>query len=75
MADDMATMKAFTVDERKTMESFSAEALINTETIRFRLDPMMTYVPREVRAQDPAFWMPQHASPTPTKAGPKPPVK
>jgi hypothetical protein len=38
-----------------------ADGVINTETIRFRLNPAMSYVPREVRAQDPAFWGPKPA--------------
>jgi hypothetical protein len=57
VADDQATMKAATEEERNTLEKFSADGLINTETIRFRLDPTMSYVTREVRASDPAFWM------------------
>ena len=59
MAADAATMKAATEEERNTLEKFSADGLINTETVRFRLDPVMSYVPREVRAQDPAFWIPK----------------
>ena len=30
--------------------------MVNTETIRFRLNPVMSYVPPEVRATDAAFW-------------------
>jgi hypothetical protein len=72
MADDQATMKAMTADERTTLEKFSMEGLAGSETIRFRLDPAMSYVPPEVRAQDPGFWKPKPAtalakSPKPVK--------
>jgi hypothetical protein len=72
MAADSATMKAATEEERNTLEKFSAEGLNSTETIRFRLDPVMSYVPQDVRAQDPAFWMPK---PKVTAAAPKPEEK
>ncbi|HTK29601.1 MAG TPA: hypothetical protein VL309_08620 [Vicinamibacterales bacterium] len=52
-------MKGATKDEMATLQKFSAEGLINTETQQFRLEPAMSYVPKEVRAQDPAFWMPK----------------
>lgn len=67
MAEGEATMKAATEEERNTLQKFSAEGLINSETIRFRLDPGMSYVPKEVRAQDPAFWMPKAKLPAPDK--------
>lgn len=56
MADDQAAMKAATSEEVAALQKFSVEGLVNTETIRFRLDPGMSYVPPEVRAQDAAFW-------------------
>jgi len=60
-ADQAAVGKAMTEEERNLVEKFSAEGLIETETIRFRLDPTMSYVSKEIRAQDPAFWMPKPA--------------
>jgi hypothetical protein len=33
------------------------EAVARAETNRFRVDPMMSYVPKEVRASDADFWM------------------
>ena len=43
------------------------EGVINSETQRFRVDPAHSYVPKETRAQDPAFWMPKKpAAPKPT---------
>jgi hypothetical protein len=76
MAADAATMKAATAEERNTLEKFSADGLINTETIRFRLDPVMSYVPKEVRAQDPEFWMPNpKMAAAPAKPAAKPDAK
>ena len=50
LANGDASMKAATDDERKTLQTFMAEGVISTETFRFRLDPAMSYVPKEVRA-------------------------
>jgi hypothetical protein len=62
-----ATMKGATDEERSTLQKFSAEGLVNVETQRFRVDPAMSYVPKDVRAVDPAFWMPKKsATPRPT---------
>jgi hypothetical protein len=58
MSDDEATMKGATAEERAALKKLN-EGLVNTESHRFRLDPEMSYVPKEVRAQDPAFWMPK----------------
>ncbi|HTM23676.1 MAG TPA: hypothetical protein VL225_00700 [Vicinamibacterales bacterium] len=55
-SDGDATMKAFTKDEMALMQKFSTDGLINSETQRFRVDPNMCYVPKDVRASDPAFW-------------------
>jgi heme-degrading monooxygenase HmoA len=57
--DGMATMKGASDEERSTLEKFSRDGLINVETQRFRIDPAMSYVPKEIRASDPAFWMPK----------------
>ncbi len=56
-ADGDALMKGMTKEEQDALQKFSSEALVNSETYRFRLDPEMSYVPAEVRAQDPDFWM------------------
>ena len=61
--EDMVIMKGATPDELKTLERFSAEGLVNVETQRFRIDPVMSYVPKETRAADPAFWMPKKPAP------------
>jgi len=57
MSDGDATMKGATPEEMAALQKFSTDALISQETFRFRLDPDMSYVPKEVRAQDPGFWM------------------
>jgi hypothetical protein len=81
-ADGEALMKAASAEEMATLQKFSADGLVNSETIRFRLDPMMSYVSKDVRAQDPAFWMPKAktamAGPVATtgsKPAPKPATK
>jgi hypothetical protein len=71
MAEGVATMKAATDEERNTLEKFSIDGLINSETIRLKLDPAMSYVPKEVRAQDPAFWMPRTTAPAKPAAKPE----
>ena len=58
-ANGQKTMQGFTPDELATMQKFSTDALINSETNRFALNPTMSYVAAETRATDPAFWMPK----------------
>ncbi len=58
-AEGEKTMKGFTADEGTAMQKFMLEGVLNMETQRFKLDPVQSYVPKEVRAQDPAFWMPK----------------
>jgi hypothetical protein len=69
MTSSEATMKAATDDERKTLQTFLADGVYSTETFRFRLDPAMSYVPKEVRDSDPAFWAPKKPM---AKPAPKP---
>ena len=59
MANGMKTMQNFTPEERTTLQKFSAEGLLNSETNRFQLNPVMSYVSSETRATDPTFWMPK----------------
>jgi len=63
MTSSMAIMKGASEEERRTLQTFSAEGLVNTETQRFRVDPAMSYVPKETRASDPDFWMPKKLAP------------
>ncbi len=59
MANGMKTMQSMTPEERTTLQKFSADGLLNSETNRFQLNPVMSYVPPETRATDPTFWMPK----------------
>ena len=59
MANGEKTMKAFNADEGAILQKFMLEGVLNIETQRFRVDPGQSYVPRETRAQDPAFWTPK----------------
>jgi hypothetical protein len=59
MANGQKTMQGLTPDEQATMQKFGTDALINSETNRFALNPTMSYVSAETRATDPAFWTPK----------------
>jgi hypothetical protein len=63
--------KSFSGDELVSMQKFLSEGLMSSETNRFRLDPLQSYVPKDVREKDPAFWMPKPAA----KPAAKPPEK
>ena len=62
MTDSQTIMRAFTAEEGAALEKFSKESSLSTETNRFRLDPMQSYVAKETRASDPAFWTPKKAT-------------
>lgn len=57
-----ATMKAIPEADSQVFMKFN-EGVINTETFRFRLSPEMSYVPKDVRDADPAFWAPKKPAP------------
>lgn len=59
MAAGQATMRGATPDEMSTLQKFLSEGLVNSETQRFRVDPVQSYVSAEARAVDPAFWTPK----------------
>jgi hypothetical protein len=65
-ADGDKIMKGANPEEGAALQKLMLEGVINVETQRFRLDPGQSYVPRETRAQDPAFWMPKKPAPKPT---------
>ena len=65
VAEDEATMKATPPDAFKAFD----EKLMSAETYRMQLSPQMSYVPKEVRASDPAFWMPKKADCAQADAG------
>lgn len=65
LADGMKTMENANQTETAALQKFSTDATISWETNRFKLDPKMSYVSREVRAGDQAFWGPMPATSRP----------
>jgi len=59
LAADMATWKETTTEEKELLQKAAAEAVITSESNRFRLDPRQSYVPKETREKDREFWMPK----------------
>ena len=59
ITDGQALMKGATQTEQDALNRFSNEALISAETQRYRVDPTMSYVPKETRSTDTSFWMPK----------------
>lgn len=57
-ADGMKTFQSATPAEQAVIMKFSTDATVSWENNRFRLDPKQSYVSRETRATDPAFWGP-----------------
>lgn len=53
------TMQGATPEEMATLQKFSTDGVISSETNRFALNPTMSYVSAETRATDPSFWMPK----------------
>jgi len=59
MAAGQATMTGATPDEMAALQKFFAEGVLNSETQRFRIDPVQSYVATVTRAVDPDFWTPK----------------
>jgi hypothetical protein len=59
MTDGDKIMKGANPEEGMALQKFMLEGVVNVETQRFRVDPVQSYVPKETRAQDAAFWMPK----------------
>ena len=59
LAADMATWAETTAEEKEMLQKAAAEAVITSESNRFKLDPRQSYVPKETREKDPTFWMPK----------------
>ena len=59
MTDGDKIMRGANQDEGMALQKVMLEGVVNVETQRFRVDPVQSYVPKETRAQDPAFWMPK----------------
>lgn len=73
LADGAKTMANATQTEMAALQKFSADATMSWESNRFRLDPKMSYVSREVRATDPAFWGPMPAAARPASSSTRQP--
>ena len=72
LSNGPAIMKVANEEEQKTFQEFFTEAVINSDTQRFELNPHMSYVSAEARASDPAFWMKKiPVAKTSTSAAPK----
>lgn len=69
LMDGEKTMKAANAEEGATLQKYMLEGAASVETQRFRVDPVQSYVPKETRAQDPAFWSkkPPAMAPKPTQ--------
>jgi len=59
LAADMETWKQATDDEKGVLQKAGSEAIISSESNRFRVDPRMSFVPKETRDTDPEFWNPK----------------
>jgi hypothetical protein len=57
MTDGRAITSGMNAEEKAAFQKFGAEGLLSAETNRYRLDPAQSYVDKETRAKDPAFWM------------------
>jgi hypothetical protein len=55
-ANQMKTMQGANAEEQAALQKYGTDAALSTETTRLRLDPRQSYVSRETRATDPAFW-------------------
>lgn len=55
-ATDMKVGQAMTPEELAIFEAYSREAELSTTSIRYALDPKMSYVDGATKAADPAFW-------------------
>jgi predicted dehydrogenase len=49
-------LKAQTPEEQAARQKFQTEGVISSEMNHFKLDPVQSYVSKETRAKDPAFW-------------------
>lgn len=56
-AADQTTWKAMTPEETGVLQKAASEAVISSEPNNYKVDPQMSYIPRETREKDPEFWM------------------
>jgi hypothetical protein len=57
VAADQATWKAMTTEETSLLQKAGSEAVISSEPNNFKVEPQMSYVPKETREKDAEFWM------------------
>jgi len=58
MRDSEATFKGVTEAESAALKKFG-ECMESTESIYFRIDPVQSYVAKDIRDKAPDFWMPK----------------
>jgi hypothetical protein len=58
-ATGASVMAALSADDRRALQKFDLEGLINTETQRFAMNGPMSYVDQATIDQDPSFWRPK----------------
>ncbi len=58
---------AMSDDTKKSADKMSADAVISSESATYAFEPSMSYVQKEMAAQDPSFWNPKPA-PMPKRA-------
>jgi hypothetical protein len=56
MAADRATWQQANDDEKGVLQKAGNEAILSSESNRFRVDPRMSFVPKETRDTDAEFW-------------------
>jgi hypothetical protein len=61
-ADGESAWKGRSAEEDKAIQKYFAEGSISSLSNRYRLDPVQSYVPKEVREKDPVFWTPKPAA-------------
>jgi hypothetical protein len=61
-AENEALWKNITPEEGATLQKFLAEGVISTESNRFQLDGVQSYVAKATRESDLAFWMPKKSA-------------
>ena len=57
-AERKASREAMTAAEKAEMDKYG-DIVVRSQTNIFRVDPVQSYVSKEVRAQDPEFWQPK----------------
>ncbi len=65
---------AMTDDMRKTADKTTADAVISSESSTYAYEPRMSYVEKDMAAQDPTFWNPKPEKPMMIKRRAKKPA-